>query len=219
MLLKSVLSFDQQNYPNTELVITYPRTDEVTRSIVARLKQISDIKILGIERNPGETIGTARNNAVAKCNGDYVCMWDDDDIYFFSRIADQYNLLQGNGKYFQASVVSQIILFDSGKGEAYLSFPYHWGGTLLCRKDHFLAHPCINSNQFECSPVINYLHQNNLLLQSDFNPQLYIYVYHGQNKNDRMSYQYLTRKSDPLENEFAYGISEYLKQEIKLSVS
>jgi glycosyltransferase involved in cell wall biosynthesis len=219
LLLKSILSFDQQNYPNTEMVISHPENDFETKSLIAQLKRISDIRILEIERDESESIGMARNNAVSQCNGDYVCMWDDDDIYFFSRVADQYNLLQGNGKYFQASIVSQIVLFDAIKGKGFLSFPYHWGGSLLCKKQHFLAYPCTDTNQFECAPLINYLDVNHLLLQSDFSPQLYIYVYHGANETDHLSFEYLSRKSAPLEQDFSDWISGYLNQEIKLNLS
>jgi glycosyltransferase involved in cell wall biosynthesis len=218
MLLKSILSFDQQNYPNAELVISYPNNDKSTKNLISQLKQTSAIRLLEIVRHEKETIGVARNKAVEKCNGDYVCMWDDDDIYFFSRISDQYNLLQGNRKYFQASVVSQIILFDVIKDKGYLSFPYRWSGSLLCRKQHFLAFPCIDANEFECAPLINYLNANHLLLQSDLSPQLYIYVYHGQNKTDKYSFQYLTRKSAPLEQNFSKWISANINQEIKLNV-
>lgn len=219
MLLKSIISFDQQNYPNTELVISYPENDWETKNIISQIRQICDIRIMAITRTQCDTIGEARNDAVEQCSGEYVCIWDDDDIYFFSRIADQYNLLQGNGKYFQASIVSQIILYDAITEESYLSHSYHWAGSLLCRKKHFLANPCNHSNEFECAPVINYLHMNQLLLQSDFNPQLYIYVYHGGNKTNRYSFQYLTKRSSILGQDFTEWISGYLKQEVKLNVS
>lgn len=218
MLLKSILSFDQQNYPNTELVISYPHDDQETKNVITEVLAVIQIRILAIEHKNGISIGVARNNAVKACHGEYVCNWDDDDFYFYSRIADQYNLMRGNGKYFQSSMITQIILFDAISSKAYLSFPHLWNGSLLCKKSHFLLHPCTDTDTAECQPVISYLASNKLILQTDLGPMLYTYVYHGQNKTDYHHFQYLLRKSTPLEDQFSQDLQNYFEQQIKINV-
>lgn len=219
MLLKSVLSFDQQNYPNKELVISYSQDDEETILIINNLLLISKIRILAIERSCGESIGKARNDAISKCNGDYICMWDDDDIFYFTRLADQYNLLQGNGRYFQSSIITQVTLFDSTTNKAYISIPYNWTGTLLCKKEYILKYPCKDSNQFECAPVIDFLESKKLILRDLLHPSLYVYVYHGSNVIDYFHFQLFIRKSQPLNKKYAQSIHDYLEQKLKIFMS
>lgn len=188
-LLKSILYFDQQNYPNTELVISYPESDEGTRSIIAQLNALTDIRILAVVRNNEISLGEARNQAVNRCNGAFVCMWDDDDIFFFTRIADQYNLLQGNGRYFQASVIPVITLFDASKECSYVSKSRYWNGTLLCKKQHFLNNPCRHTDHEECTPVIEFLVQQQLLMTSGLDRQLYVHIIHDTNQTNQHEFR------------------------------
>ena len=218
MLLKAILSFDQQNYPNRELIISYPEDDVESELLLLQILKISQLEIVTITRPAKQSIGHARNNAVAKSNGKYICMWDDDDIYYYTRIADQHNIMRGDGRYFQSSLIPQIILFDATENKAYLSFPYHWSGSLLCKKEHLLQYPCTDSNQFECAPVIDYLSSRKLILQTMLSPSLYTYVYHGQNETEYFNFQYLIRKSQPLEEGYAQNIQQYLNQQLKINI-
>ena len=218
LLLKAILSFDQQNYPNRELVVSYPKNDSESKELIKKILLIPEFNIIEIEREEGESIGTARNNAVRKCNGVYVCMWDDDDVYSHTRVADQHNLLQGNGRYFQASLISQILLFDAIKSKAYISHQYNWNGSLLCKREHLLSYPCKDSNLFECDPVIEYLESKKLLLKQGFDPQIYTYIYHGSNVTDYFHFQYLAKQGRPLADEFSYEVKSYLAQEIKINI-
>ena len=218
MLLKAILSFDQQNYPNRELIISYPEDDIESELLLLRILKISQIDIITITRPANQSIGHARNSAVAKSNGEYICMWDDDDIYYYTRIADQHNIMRGDGRYFQSSLIPQIILFDATENKAYLSFPYQWSGSLLCKKIHLLQYPCTDSNQFECAPVIDYLSSRKLILQTMLSPSLYAYIYHGQNETEFFNFQYLIRKSQPLEGGYAQNIQQYLNQQLKINI-
>jgi len=218
LLLKTIISFDQQNYPNTELVISYPKNDHESKRLVAHIIRATEIKIITVERDENETIGTARNNAIKASTGDYVCMWDDDDIHFFSRVADQYNLLQGEGRYFESSVLMRILLYDTPTKSAYLSFYDYWGGTLLCKKEHILQYPCTDTNQFECKPVIDYLKSKKLIFEMSGNPSLYVSVYHGKNLISDINFQYLCKKSDLLDKSFSKSIHQMLSQHAAVNI-
>ena len=219
LLLKSILSFDQQNYPNKELIISYPKNDHDTKELIEQVRAITDIIVVVVERDEHISLGLARNEAARLCNGDYICIWDDDDIYHFRRLSEQYNLLQGSGRYFQSSIIKQIILFDATIQKAYLSFENYWNSTLLCKTNHFLEHPCNDTNRFECQPVINYLLQDNLLLQSNLSPYLYTAVYHGSNVIDYYHFKYYVKKGMLLDEELAQSLHAQWEQKIKLMIS
>jgi len=218
-LLKSIISFDQQNYPNKELIVSYAKGDKETKDLISNIVNTVDFEIIAIEHQENESVGLARNNAARVCNGDYICMWDDDDIYYFTRIADQYNLLQGEGRYYQSSMILQIILYDGVNKKAFLSFKNQWNGTLLCKTEHFLKYPCTDSNHYECRPVIDYLLSKNLMLQTRLSPNLYTYVYHGLNVVDYFHFQYYVKKSSPLSTEHAQSINTFLEQRVKVNIS
>lgn len=135
LLLKAIVSFDTQNYPNRELVISYPKQDIETKKLIDSILELSDMRILRIEREENESLGTARNNSIEKCNGDYICLWDDDDWYHGRRLAHQYNTMLVNGQFRDASILTRVMLFDATTQKGYLSFPYLWGGSCYAKKN------------------------------------------------------------------------------------
>ena len=163
LLLKAIVSFDTQNYPNRELVISYPKDDLETKHLIDEILLVSDLRIVRVERNGSESLGTARNNAIAKCNGDYICLWDDDDWYHARRLAHQYNTMLIKGQFRKASILTRVMLYDTNTQLGYLSFPYLWCGSLLCKKDLILKHPFANSDVIEDAPVVKYLESKKLL--------------------------------------------------------
>ncbi len=201
LLLKAIVSFDTQNYPNRELVISYPKQDLETKLLINEILKLSDLRIVRIERENGESLGTARNNAIANCNGDYICLWDDDDWYHAKRLAHQFNTMQVNGQFRDASILIRVMLFDATKQMGYLSFPYLWCGSLLCKKDHILRHPFANSNVAEDAPVIKYLESKKLLHYISDSAFLYLYVYHGKNALSYFHFSYYLKKSEQLDQE------------------
>lgn len=217
MLLKAIISFDQQNYPNRELVVSYPENDDPTRKLISKLSRISELDIVVIERRIDETIGTARNNAVTKSNGEYICMWDDDDHYSFNRLADQHNFMQGQGRYFQASILIRILLYDSKKNKAFISLPNYWTGSLLCKKIHFLDHPCADNNIFECDSILEFLRSKKILHEVDLKPSLYTFIYHGGNVLNYTHFQYYTSKSRVIDQEHAESIRIEMEQKALLT--
>ena len=215
MLFKSILSFSQQSYMNKELVISYSTNDLQSRSLINHCKKNGGISIITIERNDSQTIGEARNDAIQIAKGTYICLWDDDDIYDPSRIAEQYNALLTNPKQFHGSVISQILLYHQFNQTAYLSFQSWWSCTLLCRKDLIQSIYCINDNQFECVPIINYLKSNNHLIAINAKPTLYTFVYHGTNLMPYSSFLYLINQSYTIQQEISQSIKKYLAYNIK----
>jgi len=199
LLQQAISCFESQNYINKELVISYPKNDQLTKELIASNKSVN---ILQIERDPEETLGNARNHALYKCHGDYVCVWDDDDWYHSSRLSFQFNSLHTVGPGFQASILTRIILYDFTTHLGYLSFPYNWDGTLLCRKEMLLQNQYADRNKAEDTHVIPFLHSRKMLAQINESPFLYIYTYHGENTWSYDHFQIFIKKSHLLNQEF-----------------
>lgn len=202
----AISCFAAQNYPNKELVISYPKNDLSTKKVVENIQQSESWKIVLIERSPDESLGNARNHVIAKCAGDYVCMWDDDDWYHPSRLTYQFNSMQIVGQRFQASVLSQILLYDATTKKAYHSFSYTWDGTILCRKEILLQNQYANTNLGEDTHVITFLSGRKLLYQIEGAPFLYVYIYHGTNSWNYKHFEYFMNKSLLLDEEITADI-------------
>jgi glycosyltransferase involved in cell wall biosynthesis len=200
-LLRSIICFDTQNYPNRELVISYPKEDTATKNMVSQIIKRSELRILIIERSVKSSIGNARNEAIAKCNGDYFCIWDDDDWYDSKRIIHQFNSIKVQGKYYKASILNQIMIYDATKDNAYLSFSPDWSGSLLCEKSYALKYPYEDSNITEGNNLITFLASRQLLLHVSDCAFLYLYIYHGQNVHNYVHFSYFVGKSDLLDLE------------------
>lgn len=201
LLLKAIVSFDTQNYPNRELVISHPKDDMETKKLVDSILEVSELRIVRIEREGNESLGEARNHAIANCNGDYICLWDDDDWYHSRRLAHQYNTMRVNGQFQEASMLTRVMLFDATTQKGYLSFPYLWCGSLLCKKAIMLQHPFANSNVAEDAQVIKYLESKKLLDYISDSAFLYLYVYHGSNALSYFHFSYYLKRSEQLDQE------------------
>ena len=211
MLLKAILCFDTQSYPNKELVISYPHDDLATKAIIDQIKDIPELKIMAIERSNEISLGNARNEAVAQCNGEYICTWDDDDWYDRLRLAEQFNGLRATGRFCKASVLSGIMIYDSKNYAAYRSFSYRWAGTLLCKKELVLAHPYHDDDKIEDRDLMEFLTAKKLLLHIEGYFFLYIYIFHGYNVIDELHFNYFIKRSYLLDQkslEWVKSVSE-----------
>jgi len=215
LLQKAILYFQQQNYSNKELVISYPLKDKSTPALINQIRSTSSINILEIERDDKETLGNARNQAISKCHGEYICTWDDDDWYHPSRLSYQFNSMQTKGRGYQACVLTRLILYDATKGKSYLSFPYTWDNSMLCRKEIIFQNQYSHLNKGEDTHIIKFLDSKKLLYYIEDHPYLYIYIYHGNNVWNYAHFEYFLKKSDLLSEEDSALIHNLLKQPVE----
>jgi len=216
MLVKAIIRFDVQNYPNRELVISYPENDQGTRNLIAKIIELSGMSILPIERPIGQSVGKAKNDAIANCNGEYICVWDDDDWSDDDRLSTQYNTIHAQYSYPEASVLSRIILYDATKNKAYHSFNYHWGCSLLCNREILLKHPYTDRDIENDIRLIQYLQNKNLVSYIENRPPTLIHVYHGTNVIDYHQFLYLTKRSESMENSTSDWIHGLLNLQVQL---
>lgn len=198
-LLRAIVNFEQQSYPNKELVVSYPSHDLDTKKLMDRILKISHLKIVILCRESDGSLGRIRNQAVAAAHGSYICTWDDDDWYHPERLKHQMALLQNSKLIYQACVLREIILYDRNHKTAFLSAAYNWSGTLLCKKDLVVQYPYQDTNRLEDSPLIEHLETQKLLLPIKGSYYLYVYIYHGSNVIDDIHFKYFTRNGPQLD--------------------
>lgn len=179
LLQRAVACFEKQDYQNKEIVISYPEDDQITRSIINQIEKLSDIKMVRIERPTTEKLGMARNYAIDASNGSHVCIWDDDDWSHPNRISKQYELIKDSP--FKASVLMNVLMFDSKHKETYYSGYRDWEPTLFCEKETLLKVGYLDLERGEDAAVIHYLSSRNVLYRIIEMAHLYVYIYHGNN--------------------------------------
>lgn len=177
-LSKTIESFDHQTYPNKELIIVSAAYDAVYESLISA-KSTGQIKYYWPDQKATITLGELRNLAIDKCEGDFFCVWDDDDWYHCKRIELQLTDVLRSKK--AGSITPFYLLYDRVNLKAYMSVPIPLPASLLCRKNSLA--PQLRYKDLpksEDDTFIFDLNQQNILFPT-INPVIYIYVYHGNN--------------------------------------
>ncbi|WP_316841419.1 glycosyltransferase family A protein [Pedobacter gandavensis] len=173
-LQRAVACFIKQDYPNTELIISYPKNDLPSINILNRLVENSIIKMSRLERPRDETTVSARNAAIEIAHGEFICMWHEDHWHHANRISDQYRVIKNSP--FRSSVISEILLFDLKKRMTYASKFRCWPETICCDKQIMLK-ACYINEETTWRQIIQFLFSQNVLYQINNSPHLYIYIF------------------------------------------
>lgn len=216
-LLQVIVNFEQQSYPNKELVVSYPSHDLDTKKLMDRILEISHLKIVILCRESNASLGKIRNQAVAAAHGSYICTWDDDDWYHPERLKHQMALLQDSKTNYQACVLREIILYDRNQKTAFLSAAHNWSGTLLCKKDLVIKYPYQDTNRLEDNSLIEHLVTKKLLLAIKGSYYLYVYIYHGRNVIDGIHFRYFTRNGNQLDLKTMQNIIQNVEASYKIN--
>ncbi|WP_229688700.1 glycosyltransferase family 2 protein [Puia dinghuensis] len=179
MLSRIIECFEEQTYPNKELLVLYEDTDEMTKSWVSSIRSRPGIRFLEVFGSPKQTLGTLRNYAIEKSAGEYVCQWDDDDWYHFRRLEQQYDHIRVSGK--SGVILKRWVIFDGVNCRGYISNSRLWEGSLLYRKGNVLKTGYSDLERGEDAEPIVRLRDMGQLAHIEDHPSLYIYNYHGCN--------------------------------------
>lgn len=217
LLLRAIVNFEQQSYPNRELVVSYPSNDLLSKKLLDRILEISHLKMVIVCRESSGSLGQLRNQAVTAAHGSYICIWDDDDWHHPERLRYQMNQLQNSTKKYQACILRKIILYDSNTEHAFLSAAYNWSGTLLCKKDLIIKHPYQHINRLEADSLLEHLESSKLLLAIKGSYYLYVYIYHGTNVIDGFHFQYFSANGSKLDAKATQNIIQNVEASYKLN--
>ena len=170
--MKSVECFLAQSYPNKELIII----DEGGYELQDKIRKL-DSPLIFYQRNEKPTsLGKLRNRAVSLAHGEYVCQWDDDDLFHPQKINYQLAAcLQYDAD--ACFLLRELLLHDSTQRLA-VSDNRLWEGTILAKKLMMTSYP--HWARAEDYPAVHRLVGKRKVVALDL-PELYIYNIHGNN--------------------------------------
>ena len=82
-LKQAIYYFRNQTYLNKDLLIVYGGDNKIWEEISLHDE---NIKVINIGQTTALGAGLLRNIALENCEGDYFCLWDDDDWYHSQRL-------------------------------------------------------------------------------------------------------------------------------------
>jgi O-antigen biosynthesis protein len=180
---QSLQSFQQQDYPERELIVV----DDGSDPIEDLIPKGANISYLRLPRRT--TIGAKRNLACQHARGDIIAHWDDDDWYAPDRLRYQAApLLQGHA---DLTGLENAFVLQLPQGEFWgIDAHLHQrlfvgnvhGGTLVYRKELWtngLRYPEVNLAE-DASLIFRATRMGKRLMKLS-NPGVFVYVRHGRN--------------------------------------
>jgi glycosyltransferase involved in cell wall biosynthesis len=169
----AVACFRSQTYGNRELVVV---VDDPACELVAYLAGLADPRIRVVNVPPGSTLGELRNVSVASARGEYVCQWDDDDLYAPARVETQLAALLATGA--AACVLRRWTVWWPETRRIAVSRARLWEGSILALKAAVPAYPALRRG--EDTQMMQALVERARVLSLEA-PELYVYIHHGGN--------------------------------------
>lgn len=187
--------FMRQTYSNKELVIV---NDDDDSQLTQYVDSLQDDRIRLYKLSPqNQTLGELRNLAIQKAAGDYICQWDDDDLYDPKRLEWQMAALQSQRA--DACFLQRLVIWWPKEQRAALSRIRTWENSILCHRHKVPRYPEITAG--EDTPVTQHILQNSRVILLD-QPLLYIYIVHGHN----------TCTSDHFEQQWQLATAQYQEE-------
>ena len=91
LLGEAVKCFIDQDYPNKEMIIVNDQ-----EGVTLKLDKPQENIIIHNCSKRFKSLGEKRNHAMSLAMGDYICIWDDDDLYTPWRITDSVEYMKSN---------------------------------------------------------------------------------------------------------------------------
>lgn len=179
-------SFSSQSWKHKELIIVCDNVTEELRNLAA--SNPHEVRL--VEAPPGNLLGDLRNLSVARCRGDFICQWDDDDLYDPNRIAISMRILS------QASVdavfLNSWLMWWEARRLLAVSPVSAWDGSMLARRSVVPIYPSLAKG--EDNFVTNWICRNHPVALIEY-PQLYLYRVTGENTWDEQHFERLFRSA------------------------
>ena len=189
VLQRAIICFARQDYPNTELIISYPEEDLLSKAIIDQISSVITIRIVTVLRPQNEKPCLTKNKAIENCNGDYVCFWNDEHWHHVNRLSDQYIVIKDGP--FKASILMHVLLYDFNHKKTYQSAYNKWQETLFCEKKILLEAAYSDIEREDDSSILHFLSYKNFLYHFTEASHLYIYIgYEIKNKNQKLFSSY-----------------------------
>jgi len=177
----AVECFQRQSYPHRELIVVL---DDPDSPLISHLETLNDDRIrlilLPCEK---KSLGELRNISISHARGEYICQWDDDDLYDPDRIGVQLSALLASKA--AACFLGRWTLWWPEHRKLALSGARLWEGSMLAYKAVIPDYPRIPRG--EDTEMVAVLRERERLLSLDA-PDLYIHIRHGNNTFDEQHF-------------------------------
>jgi glycosyltransferase involved in cell wall biosynthesis len=173
LIYASYSSFKSQSWKNCELVIVCDNVGDELRSLAD--EDCGKIRLVEVQ-NGAFTLGDLRNLSVARARGEFICQWDDDDLYDPDRISISMKVLIESSV--EAVFLCRWLMWWEKRGLLSISPSRIWEGSLFARKSAISIYPSIAKG--EDSVVTDWITKYYSISLIDY-PQLYCYRVTGQN--------------------------------------
>lgn len=171
---RAVLCFQNQSYPNRELIVVHDDYDG-TREY---LDTLGDDRIRYLHTGQADlTLGELRNFGIAEARGEYIAQWDDDDWHHPDRLLVQCQALEQAEA--DLCLLERWILAWPERRQFMWSKRRPWEGTLLARRVSLPAY--LPLGRGEDSALLDECRDRQLKICLLDRPDLYIYTVHGGN--------------------------------------
>ena len=191
----SINTFLYQTYKNIELIFVYETNNQYITKIKKHYND-SRIKYIEIKYDIKNTLTKLRKLSIEHANGEYIIQWDDDDIYHPSRIQIMYDFIVSNS-IDGALLDSRIIYFENN---IYISPLQPFEGSLMIKKT--IIQKYINKlddklKKGEDTWILKYLLENSNIKFIHL-PNIYIYIYHGNNVFSKNHFRKILSSSEKI---------------------
>lgn len=186
LIHSSYMGFKNQTWANKELVIV---TDNATK----QLRELADSEpdqIKLIEVDSRHTLGELRNISIAQSKGEFICQWDDDDLYDLRRLSALMKVLIDAGV--EAVFLGRLIMWWESRKLASISSWRLWEGSMLARRSALSIYPALTKG--EDSSMVGSMRKHHPIAVMDF-PELYCYRVTGENTWDEKHFKNLFNAS------------------------
>ena len=197
LIRQSYSSFKSQTWQNRELVIVCAHVSDELRSLAADDER--EVRLVEID-DGSFTLGDQRNLSVARSQGDFICQWDDDDLYDPDRISISMKVLIESSV--EAVFLSRWLLWWESMGKLSISSSRVWEGSMLARRSVIPIYASIKKG--EDTLVTKLISRQFPISLIDY-PQLYCYRVTGYNTFSDNHFEELFAHSSKVfkEEEFA----------------
>lgn len=186
MAQTNIMRFGTQTYRNKELIVVCTGSSDHVAALDYTAQHCGVASVQVIAGDSSATLGEMRNLALEHAQGEYICQWDDDDIYHPERIALQMAgitqtgakacLLRDNFHFFADS--RELYWCDWAKSPVNPGLP----GSLVALRSAMPSYEAINKH--EDSSLLRRFGLEPLCLING-KGFLYTYVFQGTNTFDR----------------------------------
>lgn len=191
-VFNSIQLFTRQKWERKELIIVAETNEGPIEEILCTKKIKYKVVTAPNKGSEGPLLlGDLRNIGIAASSGDFICTWDDDDLYHPARISVMMSVIRRTGA--DAAILSQLLMYWYAKKKLSLSRQTIWENSIVMKRSSAIIYPSLAKSSDNLMVQQLLLSRNVVLVEA---PYLYVYCVTGQNTWEADHFQYLFDRAE-----------------------